>query len=88
MVWEVKSKRAFILENLPELIRSTVRICHQYGSFHSLLGRYFDCRDQQFFFSISANSGLRNPIWHSPHLSAKELKPTFSNKKSFHSDVS
>ena len=46
MVWKVKTKRAFILENLPELVslvRSTVQICHQYGSFHSSLGRHFDC---------------------------------------------
>lgn len=43
MVWEANTKRAFILENLPELIRNTVQICHHYGSCHSLLGRYFDC---------------------------------------------
>ena len=58
MVWEVKSKRAFILENLPELVRSTVRICHHYGSFHSLLGRYFDCRDH-FLRKYENNSSFQ-----------------------------
>ena len=46
MVLEVKNKRAFILENSSELVRlvrSTVQICHQYVSFHSSLGRHFDC---------------------------------------------
>ena len=41
MVWELKTKRAFILENLPELVRlvrSTVQICHQHGLFHSSVG--------------------------------------------------